>query len=143
VAKIEFKMAFIEQSDLENYVTPEDLNQITEGDQTVLDAAIDDAIEHISEKLRQRYDVAVEFAKTAPNRHRTLLKHTIAVSLYFLCERIAFDALPENRVISFKNANEWANECASGKIQPSLQQLAEPERGISIRYGSASKNNHY
>lgn len=136
-------MAFIEKSDLENYVTPEDLNQITEGDELIIAAAIDDAIEHISEKLRQRYDVLSEFAKTAPNRHRTLLKHTVAVCLYFLCERIAFDQLPENRVVSFKNANKWADECASGTIQPSLQQLENPERGISIRYGTADKKNHY
>ena len=136
-------MAFIEQTDLEKYVTTEDLNQITEGDQTVIDAAVDDAIEHVSEKLRQRYDMDLEFAKVAPNRHRTLLKHTIAVTLYFLCERIAFDQLPENRVLAYKNANEWADGCAAGKIQPSLQQLAEPERGVSIRYGSAAKNNHY
>jgi phage gp36-like protein len=136
-------MPYIEQSDLENYVTPEDLQQITDGDASMITAAVDDAIEHLSEKLRQRYDVVTEYNKTEANRHRTLLKHTIAVTLYFLCEKVAFDQLPENRVTSFKHANDWAKDCASGTIQPSLQQIDSPERGISIRYGKASKNNFY
>lgn len=136
-------MAFIEKADLEKYMTTTDLAQITGGDDTIIDTAVDDAIEHITEKLRQRYDMASEFAKTSPNRHRSLLKHTIGVVLYYLCERIAFDALPENRVVAFENANKWANDGASGKIQLSLDKIPDKESGTPIRYGHASKNNHY
>ena len=138
-------MAFIEQTDLERYVTADDLNQITEGNPAIMGGAINDAMEHVSEYLRQRYDMDVEFAKVAPNRHRSLLKHTIAVTLYFLCERIAFDQLPENRVVAYNNANQWLKDCGSGTIQPDLQKIADKESGISIRYGNTSntKNNHW
>jgi len=136
-------MAFIEKTDLEKYMTTTDLEQITGGDDAIITACVDDAMETIRERLQQRYDMDVEFGKTAPNRQRSLLKHTIAVALYYLCERIAFDALPENRVVSYTNAVKWANDGASGTIQLSLEKIADKQSGTAIRYGHASKNNHY
>jgi hypothetical protein len=139
-------MAFIEQTDLERYILPEDLEQIIEDDATVVPGAIDDGIEYSKEKLRQRYDVEHEFAKTGNDRHRQLLKQTIAVVLFYICERIPTDVLPENREMAFMRADSWLNECASGKRMPDMKTIDDENQvGLAIRYGktSQSNNNHY
>ncbi|MCP4502853.1 MAG: DUF1320 domain-containing protein [Deltaproteobacteria bacterium] len=139
-------MAFIQQSDLERYIDPHDLEQIIEGDSCVVTGAIDDGIEFGKEKLRQRYDVDFEYDQIGTARKRQLLKQTIAVVLYYICERIPTDVLPENRTISFEHAVEWFDQCASGKIMPDMKTLDDENQvGLAIRYGQGSpqNNNHY
>jgi len=139
-------MAFIDQNDLERYIDPADLTQIVDGDPFVIPGAIDDGIEFAKEKLRQRYDVEFEFSQTGVDRKRQLLKQTVAVVLYYICERIPTDVLPENRTISFEHAVEWFDQCASGKIMPDMKTLDDENQvGLAIRYGQGSpqNNNHY
>lgn len=139
-------MAFIEQSDLERYIDPYDLNQIIQDDATVVPGAIDDGVEYAKEKLRQRFDVEFEFAQELGDRNNQLLKQTIAVVLFYICERLPTDVLPENRENAFIRADEWLSNCGSGKIMPNLQTLDDENQvGLSIRHGSTStlNNNHY
>ena len=139
-------MAFIQQNDLERYIDPEDLNQIIQEDSCIVTGAISDSIEFGKEKLRQRYDVDFEYLQTGTERKRQLLKQTIAVCLYYICERLPTDILPENRTISFDHACDWFKQCASGMIMPDLKTLDdESQIGLSIRYGNSSikRNNSY
>jgi hypothetical protein len=139
-------MAFIEQTDLERYIDPDDLEQIIDDDSTVVPGAIEDGEEFVKEKLRQRYDVDAEMAKSAPNRHRQLLKQTIAVVLFYISERLPTDVMPESRGQAYERAVDWLNECASGKRMASMETIDDENQvGLSIRYGKSSttNNNHY
>lgn len=137
-------MAFIEQTDLERYIDPDDLIQIVDGDATVVPGAISDGLEFVKEMLRQRYDVEFEMSLTGANRNASLLKQSIAVVLFFVSERLPTDTMPESRGMSYDRAVDWLKQCASGSRMPNLKEL-ENNTGVSIRYGntSTSKNNHY
>ena len=136
-------MAFIEQTDLERYIDADDLAQIVDDNTEVIPGAIDDAIEYSKEMLRQRYDVDFEFAQVAPDRHRQLLKQTIAITLFFISERLPTDVLPENRGMAYERAVDWLKQVASGARMPSLKKLDEATNtGASIRYGNSSSSNN-
>ena len=137
-------MAFIEQTDLERYIDPDDLTQIVDGDVNVIPGAIADGLEFVKEMLRQRYDVEDEMSKTGTDRNASLLKQSIAVVLFYISERLPTDVMPENRGMAYDRAVDWLKECASGKRMPNLKEL-EDNTGVSIRYGNSStvNNNHY
>ena len=134
-------MAFIERSDLEIYIEARELDQITEDNPTVIDEAIKDAIEYVAEMLRHRFDTDDEFSKVSPNRHRQLLKQTIAVAIFYINERIPTDVLPESREMAYDRAVEWLKEVQTGRRQTTLTELnAEGKTGYNIVYGSQTKN---
>ena len=136
-------MAFIEEADLLNYIDERELGQITDESVTVIPEAVKDAIEYMSEMLRHRFDMAVEFAKVSPDRNRQLLKQTIAVTLYYINERIPTNVLPESREIAFENANNWLIQVQKGERQTDLTPIdAEEGVGHNISFGSHTKNSN-
>lgn len=135
-------MAFITQTDLEVYIDQIELDQISNGNTNVIPEAIKDAEEYSAEMLRQRYDMAVEYAKTGDDRNRQLLKNTTAIAIYYINQRIPTNVQPEARAIAYEDAVNWLKEVAAGLRMVDMEQLdAENSKGYAIRWGSKTKSN--
>jgi len=133
-------MAFLVKSDLLRYIDESTIDQITDNTDTYVDEAIKDAEERITERIGQRVDTAAEFAKTGTDRHRSLLKHCINLSIYYLFERLYTDVLPEGRVQGMEMAETWLGDIAAGNILVNLDKIDEAnEAGWPIRWGSDTK----
>lgn len=81
------------------------------------------------------------------NRNQQILMYLIDITLYHLHSRINPRNIPEVRMIRYDGNNAlqtggaigWLKRVASGDITADLQQIL-PEQGLSIRYGSNTKN---
>jgi phage gp36-like protein len=139
-------MAYIDRTDLETYMEAIEIDQIIDGDPTIVDSVIADSEEFCAEKLRQRFDTVAEYAKIGVDRNRQLLKAVVSVSLFYLSERLVTNNIPENRFLAYDRAVEWLEEVASGKRMTDLDPIdADSKTGWNIRWGSKtkSKDNFY
>ncbi len=133
-------MAFIDKSDLTRYVDENIIDQLTDSTDSIVDDAILDAEDRIREKISPRYDLDTEFAKTGSDRTRSLMKHCINISIYYLFERVNIDAISEGRVIAYNEAETWLNDIYMGKLNVTMATNDdENEEGWPLRWGSAPK----
>ena len=139
-------MAFIDQDDLELYIDSDELAQITDGNVDVIPEAIAEAEEYVAEMLRQRFDMAAEYALVDAARNQTLVKNVVAIALFFINERLPMNILPEARGFAYERAEDWLKQVAKGERMTSLTQLdADNQKGWPIRYGTtkAGTTNKY
>lgn len=137
-------MAFIDLSDLQDYMEADEIDQITDGDNTIIEEIISDAEEFVAEKLRNRYQIENEFQKTGTDRNGQLKKQTVAIALMYVSERIPTNFSSEARVEAYERAEKWLKEVSSGMRQVTLEEIdSENQTGFSIRWGSGSKTENY
>jgi len=133
-------MAFLFKADLVRYIDEVQINQLTDSNDTIVSEAIADAEERINEMIGQRVDTATEFAKVGAARQRSLLKHAINLSIFYLFERLYTDVLPEGRVNGKEMAEAWLEDIAKGNILVNLAKVDETkQKGWPIRWGSQTK----
>tara|TARA_R110002020_G_scaffold3468_3_gene15426 strand:- start:5457 stop:5876 length:420 start_codon:yes stop_codon:yes gene_type:complete len=133
-------MAFLFKADLVRYIDEVQINQLTDSNDTIVSEAIADAEERINEMIGQRVDTATEFAKVGAARQRSLLKHAINLSIFYLFERLYTDVLPEGRVNGKEMAEAWLEDIAKGNILVNLTKVDETkQKGWPIRWGSQTK----
>ena len=133
-------MAFLFKADLVRYIDEVQINQLTDSNDTIVSEAIADAEERINEMIGQRVDTATEFAKVGAARQRSLLKHAINLSIFYLFERLYTDVLPEGRVNGKEMAEAWLEDIAKGNILVNLTKVDETKQnGWPIRWGSQTK----
>lgn len=133
-------MAFLFKADLVRYIDEVQINQLTDSNDTIVSEAIADAEERINEMIGQRVDTATEFAKVGVARQRSLLKHAINLSIFYLFERLYTDVLPEGRVNGKEMAEAWLEDIAKGNILVNLAKVDETkQKGWPIRWGSQTK----
>ena len=133
-------MAFIDKTDLLRYIDESTIDQLTDNTDAYVVEAIKDAEERITEKISPRVDIAAELAKVDPDRNRSLLKHCINLSIYYLFERLYTDVLPEGRTQGMETAETWLEDVYNGKINVSLDKKDEDsQEGWPLRWGSDTK----
>jgi len=73
------------------------------------------------------------------NRNRSLVRHCVALALYFIHDRIAPRNVPELRARKYKEAVTWLKDAADGNLTSGLQAI-QPRSGGRVRWGSNIKN---
>ena len=133
-------MPFIIKADLLTYIDQSTIDQLTDNTDTYVDEAIKDAEERIREKISPRYDMDSELGKAGTLRHRSLLKHCIGLTIFYLFQRLYTDVLPEGRVEARDEAEQWLDDVYKGNLNVSLDTVDEAtESGWPLRWGSATK----
>jgi phage gp36-like protein len=129
------------KDDILNYIDSDDLQQITESDDSIIDVSILDAEQIGSEYLINRFDIDFEYSQTGTARNSSLLKHLTAIALFFLFERLNTNILPESRSGAYDRAIQWLKDVRDQKIQTNLKEKTAPEneKGFGIRWGSTEK----
>lgn len=111
-------MAFIDKTDLLNYVRQNKLDDITDFDDTKLDAACEDMEEYVKGYLSARYDVAAIFAATGIARNPVIKMYMCDLVLYHLHKLINWRKIPEFRKERYQEAKEWLQDVQAGLINP-------------------------
>lgn len=150
-------MTVLEIEDLLSLIEQDVLDDITGGDDLLLDKAELSALGEITSYLNIRYDAAkcldrsLLLPDTAePPKHNgyngisTVIEKLADVMLYNLHTRIMPDNIPTLRQTRYDNAITWFEKVADGFIAPLLPIKSEDPTG-PLRYGnsSTSQNPYY
>jgi phage gp36-like protein len=133
-------MAFIVKADLLRYIDLSTIDQLTDSNDTYVTESIKDAEERIREKISPRFNMDTELVKVDPDRNRSLLKHCINLSIFYLFQRLYTDVLPEGRIEGKEEAERWLDDVYKGDLNVDLDKNDEAnEQGWPLRWGSATK----
>ena len=130
-------MAYLNERDLQRYLTDSQRQTLKRsGEQNNIDyveEAIDTAESYIRDRLNYKYDMNVEFAKTAENRNRTLVNTCAMLAIRELL--IPFDLYDDGRSDQFAEANAKLDMIESGTLLSDVLPPYDPEIA-RIRFGT-------
>lgn len=140
-------MSFITKADLRTAIREYQIDQITDGDDTLIDIAISHAIGEMKPYL-YRYDTGKLFATTAEERPPILIRFAVDIALFELCSISLPDQDLENRRALYNRAIGWLKEVRNSDIPTELpfritgtEEAPDPEQ--QILFGSNPKRNNY
>lgn len=147
-------MTILIMGDILALIEQDILDDIINGDNTLLDTAELSALGEITGYLNIRYDAArcVDRALITPNPPThdgyngisTVLEKLSDITLYKLHSRVMPDNIPTLRQTRYDNAINWLEKVAAGYIAPMLPTKDESP-STPLRYGNSSKpeNKYY
>ncbi|MGQ1889140.1 phage protein Gp36 family protein [Thermophagus sp. OGC60D27] len=137
-------MDFIQKEDYSTRVDSAIIDQITGGNDSLLDEAEKDAASVIIDRLGDKYNVQSELAHTGEDRDRSLMRWMISLSLYYIYARVPDEEIPERVIKDYDDTLSELDKIASGRYACNLARITN-ERGeatTSIRMGSNHLRTH-
>ena len=137
-------MVFLTKPDFDSKLSTNILEQITGGDDALLDMAEKTATGIITDLLSGMYDLTAEFAKTEGERHDNLMNWMLNLSTYLLYDRIPDDEVPERVVKDHDDTMESLHLIARGKLPTTLIpiEISEGVAKRAFRMGGNEPRNH-
>lgn len=131
-------MQFLIKTDFESLMKVYDLEQLTAGDDTLLDLSELAAIHEMQSYLVDRYNVADIFVPpTGTEKHPLIKMYLIDMVLYHLHSRIARRDMPQHRENRYNIALQWLRSVAEGELNPNLPLRIDDEKEVmNFRMGS-------
>jgi len=120
------------------------LSEIVEDDNTIIEMAIQAAIEEARSYLCSRYDVEMAFSAEGSERNPLILEMTKDMALWQIIRLSNPDIIHERVKDRYDRAVEWFDKVARGLISPTLPAAQDDKGGnISpIKYGSMPKQTY-
>ncbi len=137
-------MIFLTETDFNSRLDSNIRNQITEGNQEVLDGAEQSAMAVIQDALSANYDLDYEFAKTGTDRHKNLIKWMLNLCIYFIYEKVPDTQVPERVVKNYNDTTKELQQLEAGKKNTTLQKLVNEDGSnpTVFRWGSNKARTH-
>lgn len=135
----------ITQEELKTVLYSYQLEEITEGDDDIVLANIEAAIEEVKSYLASRYDVAVIFSQEGNERNPLLVEYLKNIALYHILRLANVDMIYQEAKERYDRAINWLKLVQKGELSPTLP-ILENETGESVtpfRMGSHQKFNSY
>jgi len=158
LAQVEVGNMFISKEELGSVIYGYQLDQITEGDESIALEAINAAIEEVKSYLtgnnkkewfdgRIQYDVEAIFNATGQDRNSIILAQIKTISKWHIVELSNSDIIYETAKERYDRAINYLNKLAKGEITlSSLPVKTEEAQGAQqpepFLYGSRKKFNH-
>ncbi len=139
---------FLTAGELKTHMYEEVVNEITRNDDSIIDDAIDTAIDEIKGYLR-KYDLDACINNVAPdNRNKKLLSVCKDLAAWYLIHLCNVNIDYDKRRDLYDNAVMWLSGVQKGNIVPELSlpavNEATPQANQSVKWSSNTKrNNHY
>lgn len=153
---------FATPQDLKNTIYEYQVDQITDGDESIVLQALMAAESEVKSYLmgndkkewldgRPRYDVDAVFNKTGPERNPLILAHVLTIAKWRIAELCNVDFIYEKAKDRYDRAVDYLKQLSAGKINLSdLPVLGDSENNPdgtvvqtnSWSYGSRLKFNH-
>lgn len=149
---------FLTKADLKNNIYNYQVDQITEGDDTIvqqgLAAAEEECRSYLEANFYQKenqdgrliYDVATIFGATGAGRNALILQHCITIAKYHIIQLSNVDILYEQAKERYDRAIDWLTKLAKGQITlkslPTIE-ISEGDEDLKpFSFGSRRKFNH-
>lgn len=149
---------FLQKEDLKNNIYNYQVDQITEGDDTIvvqgLAAAEEECRSYLEANIYQKenqdgriiYDVATIFGALGTDRNALILQHCITIAKYHIIQLSNVDILYEQAKDRYDRAIDWLTKLAKGQITlktlPTIEISEEDENLKPFSFGSRKKFNH-
>lgn len=149
---------FAQPDDLKNTIYEYQVDQITDGDESIVLQALMAAESEVKSYLmgndrkewldgRPRYDVAAIFSKTGTDRNPLILAHVLTIAKWRIAELCNVDFIYEKAKDRYDRAVDWLKLLAAGKINLSDLPTISTADSNNIEtnawsYGSRLKFNH-
>ncbi|MDB0603179.1 DUF1320 family protein [Tenacibaculum maritimum] len=150
---------FLTKDDLPSTLYNYQLDQITEGNDDIVDMAMAAAEEEVRSYLsgnhkkewldgRLQYDVNAILTATGNDRNALILKHAVTITKWWIVELCNADVIYEQTKERYDRAVDWLKQLASGKVNLGSLPLIDPETANQserdpFSFGSREKFNHY
>lgn len=120
-------MAYLVSTDYDAQIKSEILQKVIDGNSTYLSDAEAKAISQAKSRLRVRYDVDTEFAKSGAERNPELVMSLVDMVVYHLHSRINPGQVPELRDKRYSDALNWLEKVAAGDWEPDLSKTGDTD----------------
>lgn len=149
---------FLQKDELNSKSYAYILEQITEGDDTIIEEGINAAIEEVKSYLtpnnkqawldgRKVYDAEGIFNATGNDRNALILSFTKNIAVWKIIELCNADMLYEKQRELYDRAINYLDKLSKGQVTISILPSIDPTSAIAskqpFRYGSRTKFNHY
>lgn len=131
-------MAFLNKDDLALSIDLNEVDAITNNDETIVTNAIDAAVGEARGKLYNSFDVDTIFNKTGDSRNQMLLQVCVDIAVYRLVASNQAGQDIEDRETRYLAAKTWLTDCRDGKDYPDLERT---ENTIEIRVRTSGVGN--
>ena len=149
---------FLTKEDLKNNIYSYQVEQITEGDDTIVLQALDTAEQEVKSYFytndkkeyldgRPRYDVEAIFAKRGEERNALVVSLCLSVAKWYIVDLCNADIIYDHAKERYDRAIEYLKRLAKGEVNisslPIVPRTEETEKQITpFVYGSRTKFNH-
>jgi phage gp36-like protein len=113
-------MAFLTQEELKTHIRAEHTELLSRGDDTIVEAAIDGAIEEAYGYLTGLYDVGEIFTREGKERNNLLLIFVKDIAVYHFVKLTQSGDYFEYRQKIYDRAVEWLKSVGRGDVSPRL-----------------------
>lgn len=146
---------FIENTDMPSSMYGYQMEQITEGNDDIIDIAMAAAEEEIRSYLtgnnmrewqdgRLQYDVDAILAAEGAERNSLILRHAVTIAKWYIVELCNADIIYEQARERYDRSVKWLTQLSKGEV--SLSSLPQLNVEESVRqpfsFGSRTKFNH-
>lgn len=149
---------FLVKEDLKNNIYSYQVEQITEGDESILLQALDTAEQEVKSYFytndkkeyldgRPRYDAEAIFAKRGEERNALVVNLCLSVAKWYIVDLCNADIIYDHAKERYDRAIEYLKRLAKGEVNisslPIVPRTEETEKQITpFVYGSRTKFNH-
>lgn len=149
---------FLTKEDLKNNIYSYQVEQITEGDETIVLQALDTAEQEVKSYFytndkkeyldgRPRYDAEAIFAKRREERNALVVSLCLSVAKWYIVDLCNADIIYEHAKERYDRAIDYLKRLAKGDVNisslPIVPRTEETEKQITpFVYGSRKKYNH-
>lgn len=134
---------YITPEEITTHLGAEQIEAISDGDTTMLQAAIDAAIVEAKSYL-SAFDVTAEFAKTGTARNPLLIIFIKDIAVWHFVNICNVNTSLELRQDRYERAVAWLKAVQKGELTPDLAALpAADQTGTIIANSNQKRNNHF
>ncbi|MDX9747418.1 MAG: DUF1320 family protein [Paludibacter sp.] len=134
---------YVLPAEITTHLGADQIEAISDGDDTMLQAAIDAAIAEAKGYLRA-YDIAAELAKVGAARNALLVIFVKDIAVWHFVNICHVNTSLELRQDRYERAVAWLKAVQKGEVKPDLAELEAENQTAIITYSSNTKrDNHY
>jgi len=134
---------FIEKTDLLSVIDLRELEEVSEGDDTVIDAMLYAAVDEMRAYLSDNYDIDTIFSKTGDDRNKMLVRIANDIAVYHLTAKSVAGQDKEDRRERYDRDIEWLKMVSQKTQYTDLDQAIEDDEDAEVNYGSNKKRRNY
>lgn len=135
---------FITPTELDTAIYSHVMNDISCSDTSVVEAAIDAAVDEVKSYLASRYDTLTIFSQTGANRSTLIVEHCKTIAVWNLVRLSNSELVYQQWRERYDRVVDYLKQVAAGQITPDLPIITDNDGNpiIKSRFGSNQKFQH-
>lgn len=118
---------FIEASEIKTHLQDYQVEQITNGDVSIVISAIDAAVAEVKSYIASRYDTDAIFSQTGRNRSQLIVIHVKNIAVWNLMRLANVDAIYERYRDAYNDTINYLTKVSEGTLVPDLPYRQTPD----------------